>query len=415
MSNGSTSPSPEHGVFVVWPSDPRERKRILAEARSLFEIRHVYAIHWSPDRVAENRARFFREGPGPEHGRDAPTNPGPLLVLTVIGDAARAQTRTTPRGDLRVNQGFLEATQRLRALTAPGTRVHGSLSAADAARDLMLLVGCAPETHLAGHPGPWDGRVEEIARDLTGARGWRSPAELLATLNHTVRYIVIRNFENLPHGLHIGSHEDVDLLTDDYPELVRVMNARPHVRCIPRWGGPHWVHIGGADMWFDLRFVGDHYFDSGWAHAILDRRVAHPSGFYAPCAEDYFESLAYHAVVHKREFSADYRERLAAMARTLGRTGWEAPALEDPTRVKALLDAILARRGAAYRRPRDVNVFFNFEATGHQWPQLRRQLAALVRKGTRLGYRVERAARVRYREITTAAPRSAAPPTPRRA
>jgi hypothetical protein len=118
--------------------------------------------------------------------------------------------------------------------------------------------------------------------------------------------------------------------------------------------------------------------------------VWNDGGFFSPSPRDYFETLAYHAVVHKSALSADYRQRLAEMARALGISGWDSPALEDPARVRTLLDGLLQRRGFGCRRPRDVNVFYNFEATGHRWPSLRRKLAALSRKARRLGYRMQR-------------------------
>ena len=148
--------------------------------------------------------------------------------------------------------------------------------------------------------------------------------------------------------------------------------------------------IAGKDMWFDLRFVGDRYFDPTWAGEILDRRVFQTAGFYAPSPVDYFESLAYHAVIHKPFLSDDYKERLAAMAGTLGRSGWERAGLDDSARVKALLDGILRERGFAYRRPLDVNVFYNFAAAGYRWPAARRKLAGVFRKAVRLGYRARR-------------------------
>jgi hypothetical protein len=389
----------ELGLIVVWPGARSAQEQMLRHIQELLEVRRVQAIHWSPERIAENSARFCRDGRVPPAGDFA--REAPLLLVTVVDSLPRYVSR----GGAQVNATFLEAQQDLSTPTRSGPRVHvhASVSASEARRDLMLLLGTDPKSHLEGHPRPWDGRVEEVRRDLTGAGGWRSPTELFDVLNQTVRYVVLRNFEGLPESLHVGSHEDVDLLTDDYPELARVMNARPHPRCIPRWGGPHWVRIAGEDMWFDLRFVGDHYYDPRWAAEILDRRVWNAGGFFSPGAEDYLESLAYHAVVHKSVLSADYRRRLATMAAALGRDGWEVPALEDPARVTALLDEILARRGAACRRPRDVNVFFNFEATGHRWPHLRRKLAGLVRKAVRIAHRVRRAPGAGY----------LAPPTPR--
>ena len=85
-------------------------------------------------------------------------------------------------------------------------------------------------------------------------------------------------------------------------------------------------------MWFDLRFVGDRYYDPEWAREILDRRVWNPGGFFTPSNEDYFESLAYHAVVHKNVFSRTYSQ---------GNT-WN-----DSPKWRAPLDALLGGDAAA--------------------------------------------------------------------
>jgi hypothetical protein len=398
MTGGNGAAAPELGLFVMRSGARREQERILGHIKTLFDVHRVYEIHWTRELVSENYVRFYR---GPL-GQPAALSPeelaeeGCMLLVIAVDGSPRYETRTTDAGPASVNVNFFDAREKFRAWAGGGAHVHGSLSADEAARDLMLLLGTDPKTLLQENSSPWDGRTEEVRRDLSGARGWTSPIELFYALNYCVRYIVLRNFEELPHCLHVGSHEDVDLLTDDYPEMLRVMNARPNARCIPKWGGPYWVKIAGQDMWFDVRFVGDRYYDPKWAGELLDRRVWNPAGFYAPCVEDYFESLAYHAVVHKTEFSPDYKKRLAAIAGALGRSGWSAAALDDPQKVKGLLDTIVKARGCRYRRPRDVNVFYNFEAVGYRWPGLRRKLAGVFRKTVRVGYRAQRPVRKRY-------------------
>jgi hypothetical protein len=64
--------------------------------------------------------------------------------------------------------------------------------------------------------------------------------------------------------------------------------------------------------------------------------------------------------------------------------------------MKALLDAILRRRGYRYYRPRDVNVFYNFSAAGHPLPHVRRKLAGIARKALRVRYRVQQTLGHRY-------------------
>jgi hypothetical protein len=58
--------------------------------------------------------------------------------------------------------------------------------------------------------------------------------------------------------------------------------------------------------------------------------------------------------------------------------------------MKALLDETLRRRGYRYCRPRDVNVFYNFAATGHRLPRVRRKLAGITRKAMRVVYKIRK-------------------------
>jgi len=395
MGAGTAAATPELGILVVRSTTGPERDRILAHARDRLDVRRVYEVSWTRELAAENFARFYRTRPS--IAVQTPGARGPLLVITAVDPEPRYERRVTATGSATVSTRIFDTARQLRTWTG-GSRVHGSASAREAARDLMLLLGTDPEAHLRENPQPWDGNVETIQRDLTGARGWSTPTELFHALNHTVRYVVMRNFEDLPDCLHVGTHEDVDMLTGDYADTIRVMNARLNIRCLPRWGGPYWVNISGEDVWFDVRFVGDHYYDPRWADEILDRRVWNEKGFYSPSTADYFETLAYHAIVHKREFAADYKPRLAAMAATLGRSGWDATALDDPATRARLLDAIVQQHGYQYCRPRDVNVFYNFAATGHALPGVRRKVAGVVRKGLRVAYRVRQPLDERYKE-----------------
>jgi hypothetical protein len=395
MGAGIEAATPELGVIVVRSAVGPERDRIVAHAREHLDVRRVYDVFGSREFAAANFARFYRTRPSP--AAEAHSEDGPLLVITAVDATPYYERRVTTHGSVTVSTRFFDVAQQYRAWVG-AARVHGSTSAREGARDLMLLLGADPETHLRENPGPWNGHIDIIRRDLTGARGWSTPSELFHALNHTVRYVVMRNFEDLPDCLHVGTHEDVDMLTGDYAETIRVMNARLNVRCLPRWGGPYWVNISGEDMWFDVRFVGDDYYDPRWADEILDRRAWNDKGFYAPSTEDYFETLAYHAIVHKREFADDYKPRLTAMAAALGRPGWEAAALDDPTTRKRLLDGIVQQHGYRYCRPRDVNVFYNFAATGHALPSVRRKVAGLVRKGLRIAYRVRQPLDDRYWE-----------------
>ena len=169
MTAGSAGP--EFGLFVV--ASPAG-DRILDRARALFDVRRVYDLHWTPALAAQNYARFYRQRPGA--GANGALER--LLLVTAV-DSTTGHAK------------FREATQEFRSWTPGPASVHGSTTPAEAARDLLLLLGTDPRTHLTENPRPWDGRIAELQRDLSGARGWTSPTELFHALNHTVPYVVL--------------------------------------------------------------------------------------------------------------------------------------------------------------------------------------------------------------------------------
>ena len=324
--------------------------------------------------VARNYARFYRGRLVPPYRNVGPQKgAGPMLVVTVIDPAPRYEVRDTLHGPDRVDCNLFEAKLRFRQWTGTANLVHGSDNAAEAVRDLMLLLGFDARGYLDAHPGAWDGVVRPLARDLSGAHGWQSAEQLLHALNCSVDYVVL-------HGAGLdepAAGEVVELLTESYREMIAVTNARPVQQRIPPHGGRFRVSIGGHERVLGFRLVGDQYFDRDWQRAVLARRQWDRRGFFVPCPADDLETLAYHHLVHGRERPAAERTRLLAMAAALGRTDWSAAVLDDPERAKAALDAILAAGGYRHLRPLDVSVGYDFAMAGQAWPEVQAVVAGL--------------------------------------
>ncbi|HEX6145078.1 MAG TPA: hypothetical protein VFZ01_20350, partial [Geminicoccaceae bacterium] len=282
-------------LVVIWSAARRQEKAILADLQDHLEVRRVHEVAWSPALVRQNYSRFYR-------GRLVPPyrnvrlrkGNGPLLVVTAVDRAPRYEMRETLHGPAVVNTTLFDAKVRYRSWTGPGHLVHGSDTAAEAARDLMLLLGVGVREYLERNPGAWDGVIRPVRRDLSGAPGWTSAAELFAALDYSVDYVVLSGAETLQEGAHARVGEAVELLTDNYIELIAVTNARPLLRQVPRWGGQFVIRIGNRDVVFGFRRVGDRYLDPAWERALLDRREVSPDGFFVPAADDAVAALAYH-------------------------------------------------------------------------------------------------------------------------
>ena len=371
----------EVGVFVVWSRAAWLLPRVLECLGERFEIHRVVEIVWTPDRVGENFHRFYRGQTTPPYGGvfESQKGGGPFTLITILDHEPEYAERDTNRGKAVVNTRWFDTKLKLRSWVDGRMEIHGADSSSEARRDLLLLLGMTTETFLRCEPGPWDERVERVSRDLTGSDGWGGFGELFEALNCSVRYVVLRNFEALPADHRVGARSGVDILTDDLRESIRVLNARPELGQVSNRGGRFFVDVGGERVRFALWPVESGDLDARWAESVLDDRLMQ-KGMYVPAPIDYFETLAYHAVYHKRKWQDEYRRRLSLMASDLGIRGWEFDGL-DLDRARAGVNALMQRHGYEVTVPRDTSAFFNYRMAGASRPVAQQKLRGIRRVG----------------------------------
>jgi hypothetical protein len=348
--------SSELGLFVLWSSSRFAQSRILDDIQENFRIRRAYEVEWKPEHVTANFARFYRGRAQPPYRAafEEQKGRGSFLLVTVVDDAPRYEERCTLKGPRSVNANFFDAKMRYREWVGGKMRVHATDDAAEARRDLTLLLGRDADHYLAENVGEWDAEIRKLRRDLAGAEGWVSRPQFLETLGATVNYVALS-------GTRPG--EPLTLLTDDYRELVRVANARPLLGQLPRWGGDFATWVARGDLEFQIRFPGDGFLDEGWARALLERRVRRTDGLYRLAADDARDFRAYHALVH--------------------RGGGPKPEREE-------VDALLERNAARYTRPQDPIVPVDFTALPYWLPTLCALILSIQRVAWRVRHRVHR-------------------------
>ena len=115
------------------------------------------------------------------------------------------------------------------------------------------------------------------------------------------------------------------------------------------------ILISGQKVRFDFRFVGDDYYDTRFQKKILDNRVLSNKIFYKPSDLDYFYSLIYHAVIHKRSISEDYLHKILKTAEQINLRF----AISDKLSICKILEEYLLKSNYLITKPEDHSVYFS--------------------------------------------------------
>lgn len=366
---------PELGLFIIWENARDLQDRILSDMRSRFELVSAYEVHWTPALVTRNFERFYSDLDvrGVYHVLNK--GAGPFTAVTVLDPHPSFEDRMTSRGRRTVNARFLDAKLRYRAWTS-GLEVHCGETSWETNRDLTMLLGIDAQSYLDTIEEHRDKEIARLERDLTGTQGWPSTAELFGTLNHAVLYAVMRDSESLPGVRSLQGRREIELMTDEYHALHTILNARPLLRAAPH-GGKFRVSVGAGHIEVGIRSVGDQYYDPRWARELLASRALDSRGFYRLSDRDHFETLAYHAIVHEPTLGNEVKDVLSGIAARLGTDSWTRAVLDDPRKVKTLLDQLLQERGYSYVRPLDATVFYNSQFLRSRRPTVREKTAGL--------------------------------------
>ena len=199
----------------------------------------------------------------------------------------------------------------------------------------------------------WNGQIDILEQDLVGARGWTSIEECMELANLCSDYVVLRNFEYLPHNFW-GNDSDIDLLCNDLGSIRSVLNA------IKRGHGisSYVIKVKGRPVPLDIRFLGDNYYDSLWQRDMLRKKKYHNKIVPRLSDEDYFFSLLYHCKLQKVNVKAKYIPILIATGRIIGLTITEDDIINDEAAAQ-IINGYLKGSGYTFTSPIDRGVHLN--------------------------------------------------------
>jgi hypothetical protein len=339
-------------LFIIWSKGIDQKDKIVENISENLTICSVYNITWSENKFSNNLSRLYGENLPKNSHKEKHCGTNTFCCVIVKDNKPIYEIRDTSKGARVVNTKIFDAKQLYRSWTRGGHKIHATDNIEETKLQLALLFGKDYNEYLLCNK--FDKNIIEYNNDLMGANGWSSFDELFHILNLTSNYIVLRNFDNLEEQL-TTKHPDVDVLTENKNLTKDILNAVQTTN--KSYRVQHSVKINNKDINFDIRYVGDNYYDKNWEIELLKTKVKHAKGFYIADNLNLFYSLIYHALIHKKHISEDYIKQFLALSIKLN-LNFKVCNLID-TNLLDILSSYMSEHNYDIVAPYDLSVFFN--------------------------------------------------------
>lgn len=342
-------------IFILWENVKSQREKILNDIKARFQVLEVNNIKWDDDNFSSNLTRFYGEKLPNKSHKELECGTGRFTLVVVLDQKPVYGIRKTSRGDESVNTEMFDAKALYREWTAGGHKVHATNNPDETRHDLLLLLGVTYDNYLKDKEFEikLNHSVNEKSTDLNliGCIQWESLAQMFLVLNENVEYLVLRNFEGMPEHYYLEGHGDIDLLVRNKHETAYLLNATPVFS--NEFRVHYKININNQTVRLDLRYVGDDYYSIEWQERLLkERKIS--NGFYIPSDEGLKFSLLYHALIHKKFITDDYKKKLNEIG-------------VSQLNQFECLDQYMISNGFKFVEPKDSSVYFNTSRIGGGW------------------------------------------------
>lgn len=353
-------------IIVIWQNARYKEKEILEDIQKHLKIAECIEIEWNPKNIASNFTRFYGVKLPNRSFKEKECGSGKFLLVTVFDEKPHYEYMETSRGFELVNKNLFELKNKYRSWTRGGHKIHSTNTIQETNHDITLMLGVNYDDYISSAPQKWNGKIKKIKRDITGYGGWKSLEEFFYVLNSTVKYCVLRNYEILPGQFNSDLHGDIDILTDNYSDMVYITNAVPVFK--KKYRVHHKVKINNEDVLFDFRFVGDNYYCYEFEENILNNRIINDKNIYIPTKENSFYSLVYHCLIHKREIAKDYYAKVKSLYDAIGLCKeYNIDEYKYPFDLYyEILINYMFNHNYQFTKPQDLSVYFNTKSINNK-------------------------------------------------
>ncbi|GAA3751025.1 hypothetical protein GCM10022240_00320 [Microbacterium kribbense] len=337
-------------LFVIWAAARRYEEQITEMIATEFRVLARFEVRWSQERLVNNFERLYATGVGLGSGKEEDVGTGPFLLIVAEDADPVYQYRRNVSGFFEITSTRAARVKRAARELAGGYTVHSSNRLEEFFRDATLMLGPNRLDTVLARPISNDLPACDVLHDdLVGANGWRDLTEVIEVLRRATEYLALRGFTELPGSLSVDP--EIDVLTRERLDFAAIVNAKGD----PSGSAVRTV-IDGSEVIFDVREVGDGYFDARWQDRMLQRRVVPGDAIAQPRPDDHFFSLLYHTKIQKTHVKPAHAGTLALLAEQLDLPVDIAAGITEDEVAAAALDGYLTGHRYIVPQPSDLDV-----------------------------------------------------------
>lgn len=297
-------------LFIIWENARDKQQQILDDIKNNFKIIRIFEMQWNKENFSRNLSRFYGTNLPKGSGKEEHCGNGKFLLIIVKDESPKYEERATSKGSQTVNVNLFDKKTQYRELTGGGHKIHATNNEKETNHDITLLLGKNIEDFLEENK-EYEENISELNIDLFGNEQWESVTDMFYALNNCTNYAILRNYESLPEEIYENDHNDIDVICESLEDAVYILNAESVFE--EEYRVHYKTKVENKIAYFDLRHIGDNYYEERMERDILANREFCSKGFYILNKKDYFYTLLYHALLQKTEFKSDYKEKLAKM------------------------------------------------------------------------------------------------------
>jgi|APSaa5957512535_1039671.scaffolds.fasta_scaffold05151_2 hypothetical protein len=332
------------GVFIIWQSGERYAQDIIEEIQCKFNFVSTKTFQWCKGEVGKNLNKLYphrefdyKSAKVKEIGAD---EDGARLHFIVVSDS-----HPNIQNNINLNLKTIKEKYRKEYKT---NFLHASDSQEEAFDNIQKVLAYdeSKMNSLISTPSDKFVLFNYYEKKLMSSKKntFDSVENVFIKLEEeSLLWVVLRNWDELYNDIVTLAHGDVDILVDDFYKTILALNAERGTKVSYRV--QYRVIINKRNIPFDIRHIGDNYYDNSWEETILNTREK-LDYFYIPDKCNYYFSLLYHALIHKPRLSNEYSNRLAKLKK-------DAPSLKN-------LNNFLIKNNYKIIRPIDKSVYYRY-------------------------------------------------------